>query len=129
MAARHLSMAQLKRTPEWQALSVQQRFWLESYIESGRDKTFATKCAYDGPPSHARTMGYYVLKNRKVQAALACYKGARQVFLERLQADFEKARPGSAAGAKLQALIAELAFEVKPKKLKHSKKSKRRKSS
>ena len=119
-------MAQLERTAEWRALSVQQRFWLASYVQSGKDKTFATNCAYDVSPSNARTMGYYVLKNRKVQAALARYKGARQVFLEKLQADLDASKPGSIARAKLQALIAEFAFEVKPKKLKHSKKSKRR---
>src|SRR2546427_597700 len=109
-----MTFAQLERTPEWRALSPQQRFWLQSYLATN-DREFATRAAYDGSPANARTMAYYVLKNRKVQAVLNRYlnKGAREIFLEQLQADLKKSKPGSVACAKLQALIAEFAFEVK----------------
>ena len=118
---RPMSMPEFVKSPEWHALSAQQRFWLETYLASGNDKNFATVAAYDSEGESARTFSYQLVRHKKIRAALNRYfnKSARDIFLEQLQADLAVSKPGSAARAKLRATYAAMVFGVKdPKKRK-----------
>src|SRR5947209_5730142 len=111
MATKHLSMAQLERTPEWRALSVQQRFFVQSYLASGNDRLFATNCAYGSATDEsARTASYHIMRQKKIQAALNRYfnKGPRELFLDQLAADIKATKSESAARLKLQRLYAKV---------------------
>jgi len=113
-----MSMPEFERTVEWQRLSAQQKFWLQTYLESGNDRQFATHAAYETSGENARTFSYQVIRQRKIQAALNRYfnKGEREIFLDRLQADIKVSKPGSAARAKLLDLYARTVFGVKRSK-------------
>jgi len=118
MALRHMSMAEFLKTVEWHRLSARQKFWLQTYLESGNDRNFATTAAYETFGENSRTFSYQIVRQKKIQAALNRYfnKGPREMFLDQLQADIKASRPGSAANARLRALYAQAAFGTKNSK-------------
>ena len=117
---RHMSMPELFKTAEWQRMSARQKLFLQSYLESGHDRQFATQAAYETEGENARTFSYRVMRQKKIQAALNRYfnKNAREIFLEQLKSDIKASRPGSAARAKMRAMYAQLVFGIKPKRRK-----------
>jgi hypothetical protein len=124
-----MTLAELVQTPEFHALSVKQRFWVQTYIQTlvdgAVDPILATQSAYTTEGENARTMSYYVLRNKKVQGALRVFwnfgKAKRGVFIDDLKAEIEASRPGSAARERLISLYAQMVFgSTKWKKCKRS---------
>jgi hypothetical protein len=120
-----MSIDEFYKTPEWHRLSVQQRFFVQSYLASGNDRLFATHCAYNSEGESARTASYHIMRQKKIQAALNRYwnRGPRELILEDLERDIVAAKPKSAAKRMLQRLYAKvLAGGKLPKKSKGAKK-------
>jgi hypothetical protein len=110
MRVSHLSIEELYKTPEWRRLSVQQRFFVQSYLASGMDQVFATNCAYGITTSEsARAFSYKIVKAKKVRAALDRYfcKSPRQILIEQMQSDIAEAKPGSTARVQAQKVLAQ----------------------
>jgi hypothetical protein len=109
MRVSHLSIEELYKTPEWQRLSAQQKFWVQSYLASGMDQQFATNCAYNAEGESSRAFSYAIVKAKKVQAALNRYfcKSPRQILIEQMQSDIAAAKPGSTARVQAQKLLAQ----------------------
>jgi hypothetical protein len=130
-----MTHSELEQTPEFRSLSVKQKFWVTTYLQSlidcGMvDPILATQAAYQNEGENARTMSYYVLRNKKVQATLRVFlnfgKSKRGVFIDDLKAEIEASRPGSAVRERLIALYAQVNFGAKiPKSLKSQKKRKK----
>jgi hypothetical protein len=122
-----MSMEEFFKTVEWHRLSARQKFWLQTYLESGSDRQLATNCSYESSGENARSFSYQIVRQKKIQAALNRYfnKGPREIFLDQLQADIKASKSGSAANAKLRALFAQMAFGVS---LKQQKKGSRKKN-
>ncbi len=109
MRASHMSIDEFYKTPEWHRLTVQQRFFVQSYLASGNDRLFATNCAYGSATDEiARTTSYHIIQRKKIQAALNRYwnRGPRELFLDQLQADIKASK--GAARLKLQRLYAKV---------------------
>jgi hypothetical protein len=125
MASRPMSMPEFFKTAEWHQLSVCQKMWVRTYLESGNDRQLATDCSYEtSSAENARTFSYQIIRHKKIQAALNRYfnKGRREIFIEKLESDIKASKPESAAYVKLQALYASIIFGAKSQK-----KQKRRK--
>lgn len=125
----HMSLRQLEQTAEFQALSVQQRLFLQTYLQSladtGKaDALLATQVAFHNHGENARTMAYGVLKQKKIIVALRAWrnfgKSKRQIFLADLQAEIDASKAGSAARTRLQSLYAETIFGITLKKAKRA---------
>jgi hypothetical protein len=120
MRVSHLSIEELYKTPEWRRLSVQQKFFVQSYLASGEDQVFATNCAYGiTTDESARAFSYKIVKAKKVQAALNRYfcKSPRQILIEQLQADITASKPGGTARVQAQKVLAQFLTSGKlPKK-------------
>jgi hypothetical protein len=96
----------LKRTQEFRSLSAKSKLWLLSYIQTfitfGQfDSLFATQSAYQCVGENARTFGYQIQGNRKIQAALKVFlnsgKTKRQIQLEEIDKHLAAVKPGSKA--------------------------------
>jgi hypothetical protein len=132
-----MTLAALKRTPEFQRLSVKARMFVAGYVGSYEsfgvpDAVFATQSAYQNDGENARKMGYAVLKNKKVAACLRVWrdfgKSERDLFIEDVERQMKAAPEGSAKHERLVQLYSQIAFGAKiPKIRKSSKKSKGRK--
>jgi hypothetical protein len=108
---------ELYKTPEWRRLSVQQKFWVQSYLAasggsegSSDDQVFATHAAYNAEGDSARAFSYKIVKAKKVQAALNRYfcKSPRQILIEQLQADITASKPGGTARVEAQKTLAQV---------------------
>src|SRR6266853_7040684 len=122
-----MTLAALEQTSEFLSLSVKQRFWVTTYIQSlidcGMvDPILATQAAYQTQGENARTFAYQLLRNKKVQATLRVFwnfgKSKRGIFLDDLQAEIEASPIGSPARERLIALYAQMVFGVKSPKIK-----------
>jgi hypothetical protein len=132
-----MSLAVLKRTPEFQRLSVKAKMFLQTYVGSyesfgAPDAVFATQAAYQNDGENARKMSYNVPKNKKVAACLRVWrdfgKSKRTLFIEDLERQMNAASEGSAKRDRLVQRYGQAAFGTKiPKTRKSSKKSKRSK--
>ncbi|SRR6266576_563090 len=120
-----MTILELERTSEFRSLSVKQKLWLQTYVQSfidcgGLDPILATQSAYQTQGENARTFSYQLLRNRKIQATLRVFwnfgKSKRGIFLDDLQAEIAAARPGSAARERLIALYAQTIFGGKKSK-------------
>ena len=106
-ATRSMDRAEFEKTVEWSRLSVRQKFWFRSYVESS-NRLFATQCAYGTTGKEStRAFSYEVRKHRAIQAALNRYFNLtpRDIFLEGLRADIKASKPGSLARAKFKATL------------------------
>ena len=133
-----MTLAALKRTPEFQRLSVKAKMFLQTYVGSYEslgvpDAVFATQSAYrNGREENARKMSYAVLKHKKVAACLRVWrdfgKSERDLFIEDVERQMKAAPEGSAKHERLVQLYGQIAFGAKiPKIRKSSRKSKGRK--
>src|SRR5882762_6944769 len=119
-----MTLQALEQTAEFRALSVKQRFWVQTYVQSLVDgivdPVLATQSAYATEGENARTFSYQLRRNRKIQATLRVFwnfgKSKRGIFLDDLQAEIAAARPGSAARERLIALYVQTIFGGKKSK-------------
>jgi hypothetical protein len=127
MATKPMDWSEFARTPEFNKLSVRQKLWFRSYVESGSDRLFATRCAYGTAGGEStRVFGYEVIRHPAIIAAMNRYfnLSLRDIFLRELQADIKASKPGSMARAELQAVKAKvLAGGKLPKSTKRRKSS------
>jgi hypothetical protein len=124
-ATRPMDWAEFEKTVEWVSLSVRQKLWLRTYLESGtNDQLLATNCAYGTTTGEsARAFSYKIVKQKKVRAALDRYwnRSLREIFLRDIQADIAAAKPGSLARATFKTTLAQvLAGGKLPKRSKKS---------
>src|SRR6266849_6131092 len=110
MRASHMSIDEFYKTPEWHRLTVQQRFFVQSYLASGNDRLFATHCAYNAEGESARTASYHIMRQKKIRAALNRYwnRSPQDIFLEGLRADIKASKPGTLARATFKATLAQV---------------------
>jgi hypothetical protein len=117
MAKTHLSIAELLKTPEWAHLSINQKFWMRSYLECD-DPVLAAQMGYpDVALKNIRAFSYKVIKQQRVQAALNRYfnRSKKDIYLAQLERDIKITK--GAAKAKLQMRFETLKFGRKsPKK-------------
>ena len=111
-ATRPMDWAEFEKTVEWARLSIRQKMWVRTYVDSGKkNQVLATICAYEtSSGENARLFSYKVVRQKKIQAALNRYwnKGPRELVLEDLQRDIAAAKPKSAVKRKLQAIFARI---------------------
>jgi hypothetical protein len=128
-----MTLRQLEQTAEFQALPVQQKLWLQTFIQSLRDTgkadaLLATQVAFHNTGENARTLGYKVLRQKKLRAALKVWRNfgrsKREIFLADLQDEIDESVPGSAARSRLQLLYSQtmLGFPLKTAKTKRTRK-------
>jgi hypothetical protein len=123
MAKTHMSIAEFLKTPEWARLSVNQKFWVRSYLESD-DPILAAQMSYpDVALYNIRTFSYKVLGQAKIKAALNRYfnRSERDIYLAGLERDIRRAK--GAAKLKLQMRFAELKFGKSKRSKSHGKKT------
>jgi hypothetical protein len=104
-----MDWAEFEKTVEWARLSVRQKMWLRTYVESGnKNQVLATTCAYGtSSGENARLFSYKVVRQKKIQAAMNRYwnRSPQDIWLQELQAELKTMKSGSAAQLKLQRLI------------------------
>jgi hypothetical protein len=118
-----MSIDEFYKTPEWHRLSVQQKFFVQSYLASGNDRLFATHCAYNAEGESARTVSYHIMRQKKIQAALNRYwnRSLRDIEIQELEADIKASKPGSLARAAFKEMLAQVQAGGKlPKRSKKS---------
>jgi hypothetical protein len=75
-----LPLAELATHPEWSALTVKQRMFLSSYIQSGLDTgiydaEFAVRSSYNVDEKNAVILSYELLANSKIRRVLDLHFG------------------------------------------------------
>lgn len=120
-----MTIEQLRKTAQFHCLTPKLRMWvstfLQSWIDLGiPDLRLSTQSAFATEGENARTLGYKVLRNPKIQACLRVIKQhgktKRQIFLDGLEAEIASSKPGTVARSRLLETYASVAFRRKRKK-------------